>query len=335
MNSHSTLLHRTLAIAALGAALVACEPQTDDRSAEAIARAYPERAITLVSWVSPGSPTDLLARALAQVGPRYFGQRITVLNRQGGGGASAMGFLVQQPADGHTLSIMTASGATNIAAGHVPFDVDDFTYLLRIQLDPFLVAVRSESPFTDLRGFFDYAAQNPGELSVSGFGTASAHFLAFARLKSIAGNPEVRWIAYEGSADAAVAALGGHTDAVNSNYSVVGEHVRAGSMRVLGVSSPVSTFPDVASYRDQGYDLAPVHWRGVMGPAGLTPELSTRIRGLLLQTIGDPEFEGFLETSATELGLMESQAAFHQWVVDEVTANRRILRELGLRVGAN
>lgn len=328
-------MRRTTTVALAGLGLLACTQREDDRSPEQIVSAYPERPITIVSWVSPGSPTDLLARAIAQVGPRYFGQRITVLNRLGGGGASAMGYLTRQPPDGYTLSIMTASGATNIAAGHVPFDLDDFHYIARLQLDPFIIAVRIESPFTDLETFFEHARTNPGALSVSGFGTASAHFLAFARLRREAGNSDIRWIAYEGSADAAVAALGGHTDAVHSNYSVVGEHIRAGSMRALGTSAPVSKLSDVPTYRDQGYDLAPIHWRGVMGPGDLSPMLAARIRDLLIDTVADPEFEAFLESSSTELGLMASQDAFHRWVVDEVSESRQLLSELQLRVGQN
>jgi len=291
---------------------------------------YPTEPITIVSWVSPGSPTDLLARAIATVGPRHFGQSISVLNQQGGGGAVAMGYLLRRPPDGHTLAINTSSGTISMAAGHIPFTPDQFAYVSRLQLDPYLVAVRADSPFETLDELFEFARANPGHLSVSGFGTASGHFMAFSRLKAAAGDPDIRWIAYEGSADANVAVLGGHTNAVNTNFSVVREHLRAGTMRVLGVSAPVPSLPDARTYTDQGYAVSPIHWRGVMGPGDMSPELVDRISDLLDQTFRDPEFQRYMETSGTLDGTMESPRAFQAFVREELEAARSMLTQLGL-----
>ncbi len=315
-------------MACLVAFIASCKPRNGPESADS--SKYPERPIDIVSWVTPGGPTDLLARAIARTGPRHFGQRMNVLTKQGGSGAVAMRYLASQRHDGHTLSIFTSSGAINMATGHIPFTPEDFVFLMRIQLDPFLIAVRSDSPFDDLAGFFRHATEHPGELSVSGYGTASAHFLGFAQLKARAGDPDVRWIAYEGSADAAMSALGGHTDAVNTNYNIVKEHLRAKTMRALGVSSKVSALPEVPTYLEQGYDTAPVHWRGIMGPRGLPDELVSKIRRLLEQTVADPEFQEFMNSSATEYGMMESPEVFERWVVGQVVASRQWLKELQL-----
>lgn len=333
--------HRTVrtALGAIGLGLlpwlfVGCEPVPAGGAGESVTD-YPRRPVTLISWVTPGGPTDLLARALAKTAPRYFGQRVTVLNKQGGSGAVAMGYLVQRSADGYTLAVTTSSGTISMAAGHVPFTPDDFTYIMRIQLDPFLMAVRSDSPFGDLTEFFAYARGNPGKLSVSGFGTTSAHFLAFSSLKAVAGNPDIRWIAYDGSADANVAALGGHTDAAHTNYSVVREYVRAGTMRVLGIASRISALPDVRTYAEQGYDVTPAHWRGLMGPKGMAPDLVVRVRELMEQTIRDPEFVEFMEATGTEYTLDESPEAFRRFVEDELRISRAELEKLNLvRSGA-
>ena len=199
-----------------------------------------------------------------------------------------------------------------------------------IQRDPFVIAVRSDSPLQSLRELFTYAEDNPGHLAVSGFGTASAHFLAFQRLRAAAGNPDVRWIAYEGSADAAVAALGGHTDAVNTNYNVVREHLRAGAMRILAASTRLPRLPQVPSYQDSGYDVAPVHWRGLVGPPGMKPERIQSIRALMRQTLAGPEFEQFMEQSGTEYGMLESSEAFAAQVKSELETTQKLMRELGL-----
>ncbi|WP_419167077.1 Bug family tripartite tricarboxylate transporter substrate binding protein [Candidatus Palauibacter sp.] len=293
--------------------------------------AFPSRPIEIVSWATPGGPTDLLSRALAEAAPPHFeGQRVTVMTRQGGAGAAGMQYLQGRAGDPHVLGVFTASGTVNMATGRIPFAPEDFTPILRIQIDPFLVAVRDDSPFRTLGDLFEAAHARPGEVSVSGFGAASAHFLGFARLRSVAGDPDIRWIAYEGSADAVVAALGGHTDAAHTNYNIVREHLRAGTMRVLGVALPVEALPDTPSYGEQGYDLAPVHWRGVVGPPGLAPEARAGLRVRLLAAIEDPGFREYMERAALEYATMEDADAFAVWMAEEVTTSRDLLKQLGL-----
>ena len=238
--------------------------------------------------------------------------------------------LLRRPPDGHTLAITTSSGVVSMAAAHIPFTPDQFVYIERIQVDPYLIAVRADSPFEDLVELFAHARSHPGDVSVSGFGTASAHFLAFSVLKARAHDPDVRWIAYEGAGDATVSTLGGHTDAVHTNYNVVREHVRAGTMRVLGVSSPISALPDVKTYVDQGYDAAPVQWRGIQASGDLPAELVARIRRLLHETLQDPEFLDFMESAGTEFGLMDDAETFRGAVLDEIEESRQLLNGLHL-----
>ena len=305
-------------------ALAGCSPAGEEA-------AFPSRAIEIVSWATPGGPTDLLSRALAEAAPPHFdGRRVTVMTRQGGAGAAGMQYLQGREGDPHVLGVFTASGTVNMATGRIPFSPGDFTPILRIQIDPFLVAVRDDSPFHTLGDLFEAAHARPGEVSVSGFGAASAHFLGFARLRAAAGDPDVRWIAYEGSADAVVAALGGHTDAAHTNYNIVREHLRAGTMRVLGVALPVEALPDTPSYAEQGYDLTPVHWRGVVGPPGLDPALRADLRARLMAAIEDPGFREYMERAALEYATMADADAFGVWMAEEVATSRDMLRRLGI-----
>lgn len=291
---------------------------------------YPEKPIEIVCWSSPGAPNDLLARQIAKIGQKYFNVNMTVLNKNGGGGAVAMGYLLKKPADGYTLMTTTASQVIRMASGQVPFKPEQFSYIMRIQVDPFAIAVNSDSPFNNLNEFFAYAKENPGKLSVGGFGTASAHFLAFTRLKLRAGDPEVRWIAYDGGAEAVVAALGGHTSAVHTNPGIIQEHVEAGKMKVLGISVPSKAFPDFVSYKDQGYDLDPVHWRGLMAQGDVSDEIVQKVRELMEKVTNDPEFIEYMKNDGTEFALMDSPAVFQKWVASETIENRELMQKLDL-----
>lgn len=292
---------------------------------------FPNRAIEIVSWATPGGPSDLLARAIGEAAPDYFeGQRVSVMTRQGGAGAAGMQYLRSRAGDPHVLGVFTASGTVNMATGRIPFAPGDFTPILRIQVDPFLVAVREDSPFRTIGDLIGAARERPGEVSMSGFGAASAHFLGFQRLRAAAGDPDIRWIAYEGSGDAVVAALGGHTDAAHTNYNIVREHLRAGTMRVLAVALPLTALRDTPTYLDEGYDLAPVHWRGVVGPPGLSPEVRADLRERLLATIRTAGFQEYMARAAMEYAVMEGSDAFGAWIAEEVDTSRALLGRLGL-----
>jgi len=271
-------------------------------SQAALSGEYPEKPIQIICWSSPGAPNDLLARELAKVGQKYFKQNMTVLTKKGGSGAVAMGYLLKQKADGYTLSTTTVSQVIAMAAGQIPFKPEQFTFLMRLQMDPFVIAVRKESPFNNLNEFFEYGKNNPGKLSVGGFGTASAHYLAYKRLNIKAGDPDIRWISYNGGADAVVATLGGHTDAVHTNPITVMEHVEASKMKILGISSEKRSpaFPDWKTYTEQGYNLAPVQWRGVMAPAGLSAEVIQKIRSALEETVMDAKFKEFMKNAGVD-----------------------------------
>ena len=311
---------------ALPAALAAtaCTPSSEEAG-------FPSGPIQIVSWATPGGPSDLLARALAGAAPDHFdGQRVTVTTRQGGAGAAGMQYLRGRAGDPHVLGVFTASGTVNMATGRIPFAPGDFTPILRIQVDPFLVAVREDSSFRTLEDVFEAARTRPGEVSMSGFGAASAHFLGFQRLRAAAGDPDIRWIAYEGSGDAVVAALGGHTDAVHTNYNIVREHLRAGTMRVLAVALPLTALRDSPTYLEEGYDLAPVHWRGVVGPPGLSPEIRADLRERLLATIRAAGFQEYMARAAMEYAVMDDSDAFGDWIAEEVETSRALLGRLGL-----
>ena len=252
------------------------------------------------------------------------------MTRQGGAGAVGLRYLKSRAGDPHVLGVFTGSGTANMATGRIPFTPGDVTPLLRIQRDPFLIAVRDDSPFATLEDLFDAARARPGTVSMAGFGAMSAHFLGFARLTAAAGGVEMNWIAYEGSGDAMVAALGGHTDAVHSNYNTIVSHLRAGAMRVLASALPLAALDGAPSYAEAGYDLAPTHWRGVVGPPGLAPEVRDDLRQRLLAVIAEPAFREYMERMELEFATMPSADAFGDWIANEVTTNRELLVRLGL-----
>jgi len=250
-----------------------------------------------------------------------------VITKRGGGGANDLAWLLEQPADGGYISTCTISMVVRIAAGKIPFTGEEFQFVIRIQDDPYVIASLPDKPYNNLKEYFEYAAANPGT-TAGGYGTASAHWLAFTRVAKLAGSPDIRWIAYEGGADAVTAALGGHIDVVHSNYGTIGEHARAGTLKILGISTAdrIDLAPDAPTYKELGYDIVLSHWRGVLCSKEVPDDVVIRMRELLKKTIHDPEFEKFMaDNNVNYADTFASSDEFTQWFLSEVEAFKELL----------
>ena len=102
-----------------------------------------------MSWATPGGPTDLLSRALADAAPPHFdGQRVNVMTRQSGAGAAGMQYMQGRAGYPHVLGVFTASGTVNMATGRIPFGPEDFTPILRLIVGPRHDLLFAEFPMT-------------------------------------------------------------------------------------------------------------------------------------------------------------------------------------------
>jgi putative tricarboxylic transport membrane protein len=181
---------------------------------------YPSRPITIISHTAAGSPTDLMARQLGKASEPFLGQPVVVENKPGGSGAMQVAALLSSPADGYTLAAVTA---TQIGAWESTlkgkFNIDQFAWITRVEIDPYILVVQVESPWKTLKEFVAYAQKNPNKLRVGGYGAVgSGHNVAFKILAKAAGFQAV-WMPYEATNAAVTALLGGHIDAANSNPS--------------------------------------------------------------------------------------------------------------------
>lgn len=238
----------------------------------AFAAPYPDRAVKLVCWSSAGSPLDVMMRQLGkQLGDR-FGQTFIVLNRPGGEGALAMSEVMTQPADGYTILSTTSSMAFAFATGHSMHDASEFIVLPAMQAEPSAIAVRADSRFKTMKELIDFIRAKPAKLSVGGFSSAGFNQYVFYRLQQEAHFKSI-WVPFKGGQEAALALLGGHIDVAVMTPSSAVAQVRSGDIRLLGISSAKRSeyFPDVPTFKEQGYDVEEDIWRGVMVKAG-TPK---------------------------------------------------------------
>jgi putative tricarboxylic transport membrane protein len=318
-------VRRTLAIVALAAAMLW---SADSARAQ---DAYPAKLVRLLCWTSAGSPLDVMMRQVGKQLGEIFRQTFVVENRPGGEGVLAMSLVQSAPADGYTILSTTSSMSFAMAASDMKFSPNDFIVLPALQAEPSAVAVRADSPFKTMKDFMQAIRADPHKLSVGGFSSAGFHQYVFYRLQRLGGFKSI-WVPFKGGNDAAVALLGGHIDVAVMTPSSGLAQLKSGDIRLLGISSAERNeyFPDVPTFREQGYDVVEEIWRSVMVKAG-TPTNVLEILMLALDKMkGTKQWQDFSKLnmqSAMNISLEDMQAK----VRAEIASNREFLAAAGLR----
>lgn len=269
---------------------------------EPIADKFPTKPITIITHTQAGSPTDVMARQLAKAAEPILGQPIVVENKPGGSGAIQMAALMAAPPDGYTLAACTPTqiGAmeSNLKG---KYKIDDFAWICRVQIDPYIIVVRSDSPWKTLKDLVEYAKQNPNKLRVGGYGSVgSGHNVAFNIFAQAAGIKAV-WTPFEGTNDAVTSLLGGHIDVANSNPGQVTQYVEAGKLRVLGVMAEkrLPDLPDVPTYAEAGYpvDTSWMQFRGIFGRKEIPEPILDKLSEAFLQAMKSPQFVEYMKST--------------------------------------
>lgn len=296
---------------------------------QAMAADYPSKPVTLVCWSSAGSSLDRLMRQLGKQLPDQLKVDFPVENRTGGSGAVAMAYTKSQPADAYTVLSTTASMTFTMAKGKVPFTPDDFVVLRALQAEPSSIAVRGDSDIKTLKDFVERLKKDPKSLSVGGYASAGFHQFVYYQLQKEA-SFKGSWVPFDGGNKAALALLGGHIDAAVMTPSSAKTQIAEGKIRLLGVSSDERSeyFPDVPTFKEQGYDVVESIWRGIMVQAGTPQERIDTILAAVDKVQATDEWKKFM-TSNMQSTLKRSQEQMQKQVRDEVKSRRAFLEENG------
>jgi tripartite-type tricarboxylate transporter receptor subunit TctC len=296
---------------------------------------YPTKPITIISHTAAGSPTDLMARQLGKAAEPFLGQPVVVENKPGGSGAMQVAALLSSPADGYTLAAVTP---TQIGAWESTlkgkFNIDQFSWVSRVEIDPYILVVQTSSPWKTLKEFVEFAKQNPNKLRIGGYGAVgSGHNVAFNILAKSAGFKAV-WMPYEGTNAAVTALLGGHIDAANSNPGQVTQQVEAGKLRILGVMAEkrLKDLPDVPTYAEAGYsvDSGWSQFRGIFGRKGIPEPIQAKLSEVFMKAIKSPSFQDYLKKTNQEDGSMDLPT-FTKFIGEQRKLTAQWYQDLGIK----
>lgn len=254
---------------------------------------FPTRPIKLIVPVAPGGGTDLMARTIAQRLAERIGQPVIVDNKVGGGGIVAMEFVAKSPADGYTLA-MGFPGPLVVNQSlykSLPYDgIRDFTPVSLLAGTPRVLVVHSSVPANNVRELIALLRKEPGRYNYGSGGNATTGHLAMELFKSMT-STEVAHVAYKGAGPMLNDLLTGRVQMAFETLALINQHVQAGKLKILGISStqryaPAPEIPTIAESGVPGYEIN--GWYGIVAPAGTPAPVVARLAHELNTAVNEP-----------------------------------------------
>jgi len=254
--------------------------------------AYPNRPLRLIVPFPAGGGTDIVGRIIVQKFSAELNQTIVIDNKGGAAGMIGAEMAAKAAPDGYTLLLSTNS--THVLGPLLnpatPFNpTKDFTPISYAAQSPSMMIVPLSSPAKTVKEFIQYAQQNPGKLNFGSAGTGGIPHLSGERFQAMAGI-KITHVPYKGTALAMPDLMAGRLDVLFDSFSSAYPHVRDGKVRALGISALERSIlvPDVPVIAQDLPGYVSLTWFGVFGPAGLAPEVVSKLNLALNQALKDP-----------------------------------------------
>lgn len=258
---------------------------------------YPSRPIEFIVQSSAGSSSDTFARELAKAAEPFLGQPVAIDYKPGGGGANQMSYISAARPDGYTIGVNTLTHFANMAGVlNGTFSPDDFSWITMVQEEPHIYVALADAPYSDVREFADWVKEKGSAAKIGGYGPLGSTVNIATNIGMTAADVDYDWVSFNASSEAITALLGGHVDMVSMNPSNTFEYLKAGRVKILGITTAERSdvIPDVPTLAEQGYDID-TSWqqiRGVYGPAGIPDDIQAKLADALMKAA---ESEGFQE----------------------------------------
>jgi tripartite-type tricarboxylate transporter receptor subunit TctC len=214
----------------------------------------------------------------------------------------------------------------------LPFDpIKDFTPLTMVSTSPSVLVAHPSVPANNVAELIALAKSKPGQLNFAIGALGSSLHLAGEAFKLKAGVFIVN-IPYRGTAPAVQDVLAGQVDLMFAAVGNVQQHIRAGKLKALGVTSThrLAALPDVPAIADTLAGFESNAWFGLFAPAKLSPELLRTWSDAARAAVQNPDVRKRIEAEgATPVG--NSPQEFARFVATDIARWREVVRFSGAK----
>ena len=295
------MLRRTILKAGAAVAIAA--------SLAAPAHAEVNGPVNYVIPFGPGGESDISARLQQPFFKDKFGEDLVISYQPGGGGAVGWASLNGLAGDGQTImGVNLPHIIIKPAQKDVGFTTADLNTFYMFHFTPDAIVVTADSPYQTLDDLIADAKANPGQVTMSGSGKASANHLAQIKFDKMAGTLTT-YVPFKGTGASVTALLGNQVKA-QWGYTTVGA-AQGDAVRMLAVAMEERhpLFPDVPTFKELGFDMVGGAYRGIALPNTASAETTKMWSDMIGEINADPAFRqkmldgGFalLDVSAAEM----------------------------------
>jgi tripartite-type tricarboxylate transporter receptor subunit TctC len=298
------------------------------------AQAYPSRPVRIIVGFPAGGATDIQARLMGQWLSERLGQQFIVDNRAGASGNIGTEAAAKAPADGYTLlQIVTPNAINAVLYSNLNFDfMRDIAPVICVARLAYVVVVHPSVPATTIPEFIAYAKANPGKINYGSAGAGTPQNISCELFKMMAGVNLVH-VPYRGGAPATSDLVGGHLHVIFAPVSEAIEHVKAGKLRPLAVTTAarLDVLPDVPAMADfvPGYEAS--GFAGIGAPRNTPAEIIDLLNKELNAGLADARIKTrIVELGGTPLG--GSPAEFGTIIADAIEKWGRVIKFAGIKI---
>lgn len=301
-------------------------------AAAARAQTFPNKQMRYIVPVAAGGGSDLVGRTVTERWGKALGQNFLVENIGGGGGVIACQTTARSAPDGYTLmqGYVATHGTSPATRSKLPYDpIKDFTPVGMIGVTPNVLVVNAEKvPATNVRDFVAFLKSANGSASYGSAGQGSLTHLTMELFK-LATDTQAVHLPYRGIAPAFTDLLGGQTVAMFPGLAAGMPHIRSGRVRALAITGTqrhplVPDVPTLAELGFQGFEA--YQWYGVVGPAGMNPDVVKRLNDTLATVLSAPDMRDKLAAEALAPAPM-NPSVFGDFMKADIARWTRVARE--------
>jgi tripartite-type tricarboxylate transporter receptor subunit TctC len=260
----------------------------------ASAQAYPSRPVRLIVGFPAGGVLDLFARLIGQWLSERLGQPFIVENRAGAGGNLAAEAVVKAPPDGYTLLQIGAHNAWNVALyDNLSFNfIRDIAPVASIYRGPAVLVVHPSFPAKSVPELIAHAKSNPSKIIMASGGVGSAQHVYGELFKMMTG-VDMLHVPYRGGGPALTDLLAGQVPVMFDTLATSIEHIRAGKLRALAVTSATRSevLPDIPTVGDFVPGYEGTGWQGVGAPMNTSAEIIDKLNRAINAGLADPQMK--------------------------------------------
>jgi tripartite-type tricarboxylate transporter receptor subunit TctC len=313
------------AVAALAAALCF-------GSGAVYGQGYPDRTVEIVNPYPPGGATDTMGRALMEGLAAQLGQRFVFVNKPGANGAIGTVQVARAAPDGYSLLFtaavsMVVNPLTQPQAGYT---LKSFDHICQTLKNEMVLVAHPDSPIKSVGDLIKTAREKPGALNYAILGIGSIPHLAAIEL-SQAAQVSFNAIPFRGDSDVLAQVHGRHVD---FGASTLAAAARSG-LKILGLFSQNRnpSIPEVPTFRELGYDVAPLSIGGLSAPAGLPADVKAKLEGACKAAAATPNYLKVMKAVFQPDDFYDGSAAYTKALEQDLEAKRRLLGQLGMIKG--